>query len=170
MLYKKNSAKELDRGLFENPTSEYRGAPFWAWNCRLDGKELERQIEILKEMGFGGFHMHVRSGLETEYLGDEFMDLVKECTGKAEKETAFGVFREGDKVMQVKNDYDKEWEILNMFGVPAKKGIGVFNGDLGIVKSLNHYAEEAEIEFDEGRTAIYSYKEFEELEPKTRQH
>ena len=86
MLYKKNSAKELDRGLFENPTSEYRGAPFWAWNCRLDGKELERQIEILKEMGFGGFHMHVRSGLETEYLGDEFMDLVKECTGKAEKE------------------------------------------------------------------------------------
>ena len=84
--------------------------------------------------------------------------------GKAEKETAFGVFREGDKVMQVKNDYDKEWEILNMFGVPAKKGIGVFNGDLGIVKSLNHYAEEAEIEFDEGRTAIYSYKEFEELE------
>ena len=51
-----------------------------------------------------------------------------------------------------------------MFGVPAKKGIGVFNGDLGIVKSLNHYAEEAEIEFDEGRTAIYSYKEFEELE------
>lgn len=60
MLYKKNLQKELDNELFRNPTSEYRATPFWAWNCKLDKDELCRQIEIFKEMGLGGFHMHVR--------------------------------------------------------------------------------------------------------------
>ena len=58
MLYKKNNTKELDTELFKNPTSEYRGAPFWAWNCELEKDMLIRQIEYLKQMGFGGFHMH----------------------------------------------------------------------------------------------------------------
>ena len=86
MLYKKNSAKELSPELFQNPTSEYRGTPFWAWNCKLDEQELIRQIEVLKQMGFGGFHMHVRSGMSTPYLSDEFMDLVGACVNKAKKE------------------------------------------------------------------------------------
>ena len=86
MLYKKNSAKALDEGLFRRPTSEYRAAPFWAWNAKLDKDMLERQIEHMKQMGFGGFHMHPRTGLDTEYLGDEFMDLVKACCDKAESE------------------------------------------------------------------------------------
>ena len=68
MLYKKNQNKQLSKELFENPTSEYRGAPFWAWNCKLEREELLRQIDVLREMGFGGFHMHVRSGLDSEYL------------------------------------------------------------------------------------------------------
>ena len=76
MLYKKNTAKELSEELFRNPTSEYRGTPFWSWNCRLDKDELLWQIEVLKKMGFGGFHMHVRQGMATPYLGEEFMDLV----------------------------------------------------------------------------------------------
>lgn len=54
MLYKKNIAKTLDKNLFENPTAEYRGTPFWSWNCKLDKEQLLRQIESLKEMGFGG--------------------------------------------------------------------------------------------------------------------
>ena len=86
MLYKKNSAKELSPELFQNPTSEYRGTPFWSWNCKLEQEELLRQIEILKQMGFGGFHMHVRSGMATPYLSDEFMDLVGACVNKAKKE------------------------------------------------------------------------------------
>ena len=76
MLYPKNKEKELSKELFQNPTCEYRGAPFWAWTCKLNEDELLWQIEIMREMGFGGFHMHARSGLATEYLGDEFMDLV----------------------------------------------------------------------------------------------
>ncbi len=86
MLYKKNSAESLSVELFKNPTSEYRGTPFWAWNCKLERDELLRQIEIFKEMGFGGFHMHVRSGMATPYLGEEFMDLVACCVDKAKKE------------------------------------------------------------------------------------
>jgi len=86
MLYKKNGSKELDMKLFENPTSEYRGTPFWAWNCKLNKELLIRQIEYLKEMGFGGFHMHSRSGMATEYLSEEFMELIRTCRDKAEEE------------------------------------------------------------------------------------
>lgn len=77
-LYPKNEAKELDPSLFRNPTAEYRGAPFWGWNCRLDRNVLEEQIECFRQMGFGGFHIHSRVGLDTPYLGDEFMECVKE--------------------------------------------------------------------------------------------
>ena len=78
MLYEKNKSKELDIELFKNPTSEYRATPFWAWNDNLDKKELLWQIDRFKEMGFGGFHMHVRSGMATPYLSEEFMDLINE--------------------------------------------------------------------------------------------
>ena len=86
MLYEKSHSKELDMELFKNPTSEYRGAPFWAWNCKLEEEELLRQIEIIKEMGFGGYHMHVRSGMATEYLSEEFMDLIRACVKKGKEE------------------------------------------------------------------------------------
>lgn len=86
MLYKNNS-ESLDMSLFKNPTAEYRAAPFWAWNCELDEKELLWQIEQLKLMGFGGFFMHTRSGMSTEYLSDGFMKLVKGCVEKAKSES-----------------------------------------------------------------------------------
>ncbi len=86
MLYPKTKEKELSGGLFLNPTSEYRGAPFWAWNTELDKDELSFQIDVLKQMGFGGFHMHSRTGMATEYLSEEFFDFVKFCAEKAEKE------------------------------------------------------------------------------------
>lgn len=86
MLYKKNGSKELDPQLFQNPSSEYRGTPFWAWNCQLNKELLERQIGYLKEMGFGGFHMHSRVGLATPYLSEEFMQLIKDCVEKAREE------------------------------------------------------------------------------------
>ena len=77
-LYQKNDAKTLSPGLFAEPTSEYRGAPFWSWNCKLDPAVLEGQIECFRQMGFGGFHIHARAGLGTTYLGDEFMECVRE--------------------------------------------------------------------------------------------
>ncbi len=84
MLYKKKKTQTLDTNLFINPTSEYRATPFWSWNCKLNKQTLLTQIEHFNIMGFGGFHMHSRTGLATEYLGDEFMDMVKSCCDKAE--------------------------------------------------------------------------------------
>ena len=62
--------------LFENPTAKFRGKPFWALNGRLEQEELYRQIDIMKEMGFGGYFMHSRTGLATEYLGKEWFELI----------------------------------------------------------------------------------------------
>ena len=85
MLYpQKNEPLTPER--FQNPSREYRGTPFWAWNTQLNKEELLWQIEQLKKMGYGGFHMHVRVGLSTEYLSDEFMDYIKACADKAESE------------------------------------------------------------------------------------
>ena len=86
MLYKKNTEKALDNALFRNPTSEYRGTRFWALNSHLTKEELCRQIDIFKEMGLGGFHLHVRTGLENEYLSEEYMELIKASVDKAKGE------------------------------------------------------------------------------------
>ena len=86
MLYPKNQDPELSRELFENPTCEYRGTPFWAWNCELKKEELLWQLEVLKKMGLGGAHMHVRTGMATPYLSDEHMELIKACVDKCRDE------------------------------------------------------------------------------------
>ena len=85
MLYKKNS-EPFSVSEFRNPSCEYRAAPFWAWNNKLNADELTWQIERFKKLGFGGFHMHVRTGLATEYLSDEYMDVVSACVEKARAE------------------------------------------------------------------------------------
>ncbi|MBO5285311.1 MAG: hypothetical protein J6B16_00265 [Clostridia bacterium] len=85
MLYDKSKSKTLDDALFKNPTCEFRGAPFWAWNCKLDKDDLLWQIENFKDMGLGGFHMHVRAGMATKYLSDEYLDLIKSCVDKAKE-------------------------------------------------------------------------------------
>lgn len=97
MLYKKNTEKVLSDELFRNPTSEYRGTPFWAWNCKLERDELCRQIDIFKEMGLGGFHMHVRTGLVTPYLSEEYMDIIKACVKKAKKENMLSWLYDEDR-------------------------------------------------------------------------
>ena len=83
---------------------------------------------------------------------------------KKEKEIGQGLFREGDKVMQVRNNYQLEWEIRGRYGIPIEKGVGVFNGDTGIIKTINEFAETAEVEFEDGRWAEYSFKQLDELE------
>ena len=83
---------------------------------------------------------------------------------KKEKEIRQRLFREGDKVMQVKNNYQLEWEILGRYKIPVDKGVGVFNGDTGIMTEINEFAETATVEFEDGRQAEYSFKQLEELE------
>ncbi len=83
---------------------------------------------------------------------------------KNEKEIGGGIFREGDKVMQIKNNYQLEWEIRGMHGIAVEKGLGVFNGDMGKIILVNTYAEYLEVEFDDGKIVMYPFKQLDELE------
>lgn len=76
MLYPRKEEKQLDRELFRNPSSEYRGTPFWAWNCHVTKEQIESQTEKLHQMGMGGAHIHCRTGMSIPYMSDEFMELV----------------------------------------------------------------------------------------------
>ena len=87
----------FSEALFREPTSEYRGAPFWSWNTRLDVVQLTRQIEQLKEMGMGGFFMHTRTGLATPYLGEAFMEAVEVCVNEAEAKGMFAYLYDEDR-------------------------------------------------------------------------
>lgn len=68
---------------FQSPSSMFRGAPFWAWNCKLDEETLVKQVGYFKEMGLGGFTMHCRTGMATPYMSEEFLDLIKACVERA---------------------------------------------------------------------------------------
>ncbi len=84
--------------------------------------------------------------------------------GKREKELAGGrILREGDKVMQIKNNYQLEWEVRSRYGIPVETGTGVFNGDCGIIKEINLFAELLTVEFDEGRMVEYPFGQLDEL-------
>lgn len=83
---------------------------------------------------------------------------------KAEKENGQRLFRVGDKVMQIKNNYQLEWEICTKFGLTVDKGTGIFNGDMGIVKEINSYDESLVVEYDEKRQVKYPFEMLEELE------
>lgn len=83
---------------------------------------------------------------------------------KREKEFGGGLFREGDKVMQIRNNYQLEWEIQGKYGIAVEKGIGVFNGDMGIIKEINTFAETVTVVYEECRYAEYTFKQLEELE------
>ncbi|HPO52754.1 MAG TPA: hypothetical protein PK165_07990, partial [bacterium] len=79
--------KKIEKMLeeFKSPGSVYRGAPFWAWNGKLEPEELTRQIRIMYQMGLGGFFMHSRVGLDTAYLSKEWFECINACADEAEK-------------------------------------------------------------------------------------
>lgn len=83
---------------------------------------------------------------------------------KREKECHQSIFREGDKVMQIKNNYQLAWEIKSDFGITTQTGTGVFNGDAGIIKEINLFSEHLLVEFDDNRLVDYSFSQLDELE------
>ena len=116
------------------------------------------------------FEIQVLTPMRKGLLGVERLNQILQIylnppdASKKEKEIGQGLFREGDKVMQVRNNYQLEWEIRGRYGIPIEKGVGVFNGDTGIIKTINEFAETAEVEFEDGRWAEYSFKQLDELE------
>lgn len=114
-------------------------------------------IQVLTPMRKGLLGVERLNGILQQYLNPP-------DKSKREKEHGDMVFREGDKVMQTKNNYQLEWEICTKFGLTVDKGMGIFNGDMGIITEINDFAETMTVEFDEGRKVECSYKLLDELE------
>ena len=114
-------------------------------------------IQIMTPMRKGALGVERLNTILQEYLNPP-------DKSKLEKESGGVTFRVGDKVMQIKNNYNIEWVVRNKYGIPVDKGTGIYNGDIGIIREINLFAELVTVEFDEGRMVEYSFKQMEELE------
>ena len=114
-------------------------------------------IQVISPMRKGALGVENLNAIMQKYLNRA--DGVKQ-----ECETGNGIFREGDKVMQIRNDYQMEWEIRGKFDIPVERGTGVFNGDMGTITKIDNYLETVTVEFEEKRMVEYSFKELDELE------
>lgn len=114
-------------------------------------------IQVLTPMRKGLLGVERLNNILQQYLNPPEKD-------KAEKEYGDRLFRVGDKVMQIKNNYQLEWEITTKYGLVVDKGMGIFNGDMGIITEINSYTETVEVEYDEKRKVKYPFELLEELE------
>lgn len=114
-------------------------------------------IQVLTPMRKGLLGVERLNGIFQQYLNPPDQ-------AKAEIEHGQIVFREGDKVMQIKNNYQIEWEVRSRYGIPVERGCGIFNGDMGIVKEINTLSEVMTVEFEESRLVEYPFRQLDELE------
>lgn len=114
-------------------------------------------IQIMTPMRKGALGVERLNGIFQGFLNPPAPD-------KKEKEVGHVIYRVGDKVMQIKNNYQIQWEIRNRYDIPVDKGLGVFNGDIGIIRDINELAELVTVCFDEGKLVEYTFKQLEELE------
>ena len=115
------------------------------------------EIQVMTPMRKGALGVERLNVIFQEYFNPP-------SPGKVEKEHEQGVFREGDKVMQIRNNYQMEWEVKGRFGIPREEGTGVFNGDIGVITEINLQLEQLTVLFDDEREAVYSFKELSDLE------
>ncbi|MCI8607101.1 MAG: ATP-dependent RecD-like DNA helicase [Hungatella sp.] len=121
----------------------------------VNAKPLD--IQIMTPMRKGALGVERLNSVLQSFLNPPDKD-------KTEKETGGNIFRLGDKVMQIKNNYQIPWETRTKYGIPLETGMGVFNGDMGVIREINLFAETLTVEFDEGKMVEYSLKQLEELE------
>lgn len=114
-------------------------------------------IQVLTPMRKGSLGCETLNGILQRYLNPPDASKREHAVGDT-------LFREGDKVMQVKNNYQLEWEIVSRYGIPVDRGTGVFNGDVGRIREINETAQEMVVEYDEMRRVTYPFSLLEELE------
>ena len=128
------------------------------------------QQKLPKYVNAKPFDIQVLTPMRKGLLGVERLNTILQqylnppSPDKQEREHGQMRFREGDKVMQTKNNYQIEWQVLSRYGIPVEKGMGVFNGDMGIVKEINTFSETMTVEYEEGKTVEYPFKQLDELE------
>ena len=115
------------------------------------------EIQVLTPMRKGNLGVETLNGILQRYLNPP---------SDTKKEYASGdiLLREHDKVMQIKNNYQLEWEVISKYGIPIDKGTGIFNGDIGMIVQINEYAGEVVVEYDEHRRVTYSSAQLDEIE------
>ncbi len=116
-----------------------------------------RQIQVLTPMRKGSLGVEVLNGILQKYINPQDENKTEHISGDT-------IFREGDKVMQIKNNYQLEWEIVNHFNLPIDKGTGVFNGDMGVIQSINTYAQTLTVEYEDSKHVHYHFSQLDELE------
>ena len=118
----------------------------------------------------GPFDIQVLTPMKKGALGAQQLNLILQeylnPPDEGKKEHAYGdhVFREGDKVMQIRNNYQATWEIVGKYNIAVDSGMGVFNGDMGIIREINEYSQDMIVEFDEKRRVRYPFADLDELE------
>lgn len=128
------------------------------------------QKKLPKYVNAGIYDIQVMTPMRKGLLGVERLNQILQqylnppSPEKSEREYADRLFREGDKVMQIKNNYQLEWKIQTKYGLTVDKGQGVFNGDMGVVREINTYEETIAVEYDEHRQVVYPYSMMDELE------
>lgn len=128
------------------------------------------QKKLPKYVNAGIYDIQVMTPMRKGLLGIERLNQILQqylnppSPEKSEREYADRLFREGDKVMQIKNNYQLEWKIQTKYGLTVDKGQGVFNGDMGVVREINTYEETITVEYDEHRQVVYPYSMMDELE------
>lgn len=128
------------------------------------------QKKLPKYVGADPFDIQVLTPMRKGLLGVERLNTILQQylnppdKSKEEKEYGDKLFRVGDKVMQIKNNYQLEWEIATKYGLVVDKGIGVFNGDIGRITSINSYTETVEVEYEEKKKVNYPFQLLDELE------
>lgn len=114
-------------------------------------------IQVLTPMRKGVLGVETLNQILQEYVNPP-------APGKAEHECGGTLFRQGDKVMQIKNNYRIEWEVVSKYGIPIDKGLGVFNGDMGTIREIDEYSQSVTVEYDEGKRVTYPFSDMDEVE------
>ena len=114
-------------------------------------------IQVLTPMRKGKLGVETLNGILQKYLNPPD-ERKREC------HVGDTLFREGDKVMQIKNNYQLAWEVVSRYNIPIDQGMGIFNGDLGVIRAIDDYAKEVVVEFDEHRRVTYPYAGLDEIE------
>lgn len=128
------------------------------------------QQKLPKYVNAESFDIQVLTPMRKGLLGVERLNTILQQylnppdAKKAEHEHGQTIFRVGDKVMQIKNNYQAEWEVRSRYNIPIEKGLGVFNGDMGLVREINTFSETLTVEYEEGRMVEYPFKELDQLE------
>ena len=167
------NAHKINSG--EMPVVNTKGSDFFLDRRQSEGEITKTVIDLIKRRlpdayGFSPVSdiqvlTPIKKGATGVFNLNKLLQDSLNPRGKSKNEITFGedIFREGDKVMQIRNNYDREWTVMEKYG-NLVSGTGIFNGDSGIISSIDAPSREVTVQFDDLRSSTYSYAELDELQ------